>query len=105
MRPGRPLMRFADNRNDEWTTLADREAARWLRAGFQPDQLHPASGVPLEGALERPDADVDPSVAETVLRSSDEVLDRGRRRCLIVWAVVGAVAVTAVAALEIGGVL
>jgi hypothetical protein len=89
-------MRFADNRNDEWTTAADLEAARWLRAGYQPDQLHPATGVPLEGALEHADPDSDPSVAEAVLRTSDEVLEQTRRRCLIVRAVVAVALVAAV---------
>lgn len=84
---------FAVFRADEWTSVCDQEAARWLRAGYHPDQLDPATGVPLEGAVEQADADADPSVAESLLRSSDEVLERARRRSLIRCGVTVAAAV------------
>lgn len=63
---------------DEWTTRCDLEAAYWLKRGLHPDQLNPASGVPLH--LERRDPDLEPCLAESELRLSDAELVREHRR-------------------------
>lgn len=93
------MSEFAVFRADDWTTMCDREAARWLNAGYDPDDLDPSTGVPLEGVLDRPDPDLDPSVAESALRASDEVLEQIERRNRRVGVAVTATVVVVLAAL------
>lgn len=96
----RPMKPFAVFPTDSWTEICDQTAARNLRRGYLPEQLDPTTGEPVAGFLDRPDPDLDPSVAESALYSSDEELlrlERRRRVARVIAAVVITVGTLALA--------